>query len=139
MSIDFEERLRADMGHVQVRPRPGLAQEAHRRYQKGRRRNALAVAATGTAVAVAGATAGFALTAGSPGSAPLQTTAYVVSRVSSALAATDVIGYSTMRFSGPGARRALSGQTDSWEFGRRSRQLTETEAGQPAFDVSSRP
>ena len=49
MSIDFEERLRADMGQVQVRPRPGLAREAHRRYQKGRRRTALAVAATGTA------------------------------------------------------------------------------------------
>jgi len=35
MSIDFEERLRADMGRVQVRPRPGLAREAHRRYITG--------------------------------------------------------------------------------------------------------
>ena len=54
MSIDFEDRLRADMGRVQVRPRPGLAREAHRRYVKSRRRTALAVAATGTAAAVAG-------------------------------------------------------------------------------------
>ena len=67
MSIDFEERLRADMGQVEVHPRPGLAREAHRRYRQGRRRTALAVAATGTAAAVAGATAGFALTAGTPG------------------------------------------------------------------------
>jgi hypothetical protein len=63
MSIDFEERLRADMGQVQVRPRPGLARDAHRRYQKSRR-NAFTVAATGAAAAVAGATAGLALTAG---------------------------------------------------------------------------
>ncbi len=96
MSINFEERLRADMGHVEVHPRPSLAREAHRRYRKSRRRTALAVAATGTAAAVAGATAGFALTAGSAGTAPIETTAYVVNRVSSALAATDAIGYSTV-------------------------------------------
>jgi hypothetical protein len=139
MSIDFEERLRADMGQVQVHPRPGLAREAHRRYRQGRRRTALAVAATGTAAAVAGATAGFALTAGSPGTAPIQTTAYVVSRVSGALAATDAIGYSTSRLTGPGAPTAMSGPTDTWLFGGRSRQLTETVADQPTFDLSWRP
>ena len=78
MSIDFEDQLRAEMGRVQVRPRPGLAREAHRRYARSRRRTALAVAATGTAAAVAGATAGFALTAGTPGTGPIETTAYVV-------------------------------------------------------------
>ena len=133
MSIDFEERLRADMGQVQVRPRPGLARDAHRRYQKSRRRNALAVAATGAAAAVAGATAGLALTAGSPGTAPIETTAYVVNRVSDALAATDAIGYSTAQFSGPGAPSGDIGQTnDTWQFGERGRWLTVTAAGQPS-------
>ena len=75
MSIDFEDQLRAEMGRVQVRPRPGLAREAHRRYARSRRRTAFAVAATGTAAAVAGATAGFALTAGTPGTGPIETTA----------------------------------------------------------------
>jgi hypothetical protein len=132
MSINFEERLRADMGHVEVHPRPGLAREAHRRYRKTRRRTALAVA-------VAGATAGFALTAGSAGTAPIETTAYVVNRVSSALASTDLIGYSTARWTGPGLPAAISGPTDAWQFGERSRYLHETAAGQPSFDVSFRP
>jgi hypothetical protein len=140
MSIDFEERLRADMGQVQVRPRPGLARDAHRRYQKSRRRNALAVAATGAAAAVAGTAAGLALTAGSPGTAPIETTAYVVNRVSDALAATDAIGYSTAQFSGPGAPRGDIGQTnDTWQFGERGRWLTVTAAGQPSVDLSWRP
>ena len=141
MSIDFEERLRADMGRIEVRPRPGLAREAHRRYQKGRRRNALAIAATGTAAALAGATAGFALTAGSPGTGPIQTTAYVVSRVSGALAATDTIGYSTSRLSGPGTTNwptVMTGRTDIWQFGGRSRDLIDTAAGQPATDIVRR-
>ena len=138
MSIEFEERLRADMGQVEVRPRPGLAREAHQRYRKSRRA-ALAVAATGTAAAVAGATAGLALTAGSSGTAPVQTTAYVVNRVSSALAATDTVGYATSRLTGPGTPTVFSGQTDTWQFGRRSRQLRDTSAGQPSFDVAWRP
>jgi hypothetical protein len=138
MSIDFEERLRADMGRVEVHPRPGLAREAHQRYRKSRRA-ALAVAATGTAAAVAGATAGFALTAGSPGTAPIRTTAYVVNRVSGALASTDTVGYATSRLTGRGVPAAMSGPTDTWQFGGRSRQLTDTAAGRPAFDVSVRP
>lgn len=139
MSIDFEERLRADMGQVQVRPRPGLAREAHRRYQRGRRRTALAVAATGTAAAVAGATAGFALTAGGPGTGPIETTAYVVSRVNSALAATHTIGYAISRLTGPGTPAALNGPTEVWQFGERTRTLAETAADQLAYDSSSRP
>jgi hypothetical protein len=122
------------MGHVEVRPRPGLVREAHRRYRQGRRRTALAVAATGTAATVAGATAGFALTAGSPGTAPIQTTAYVVSRVSGALAATDTIGYSTSRFSWPGAPAVITGPADTWQFGGRAR-VFDTAAGQPATDL----
>ena len=139
MSIDFEERLRADMGHVEVHPRPGLVREAHRRYRQGRRRTALAVAATGTAAAVAGATAGFALTAGSPGTAPIQTTAYVVSRVSGALASTDTIGYSTSRISGlRGWAPEMTGRTDIWQFGGRSRDLIDTASGQTVTDIMRR-
>jgi len=139
MSIDFEERLRADMGRVQVRPRPGLAREAHRRYITRRRRTALAVAATGTAAAVAGATAGFALTAGTAGTATIDTTAYVVNHVSAALAATDAIGYTTARYSGAGAIGFLGDRVVEWEFGDRSRQLIESSAGRPIVDNSARP
>src|SRR5277367_2772921 len=139
MSIDFEDRLRAEMGRVQVRPRPGLAREAHRRYARSRRRTALAVAATGTAAAVAGATGGFALTAGTPGSGRIETTAYVVNRVSSALAATDAIGYTTAHYSGTGAIGFLSDRVVGWDFGDLSRQLIESSAGQPIVDNSARP
>ena len=139
MSIDFEERLRADMRRVQVRPRPGLAREAHRRYARSRRRTAFAVAATGTAAAVAGATAGFALTAGTPGTGPIETTAYVVNHVSSALAATDAIGYTTAHYSGTGAVGFFSNWVVGWEFGDLSRQLIESSAGQPLVDNSARP
>lgn len=139
MSIDFEERLRADMGRVQVRPRPGLAREAHQRYIKSRRRTTFAVAATGTAAAVAGATAGFALSAGTPGTGPIETTGYVVSHVSSALAATDAIGYTTAQYSGAGAIGILSDRVVEWEFGDLSRQLIESSSGQPIVDNSARP
>jgi hypothetical protein len=139
MSIDFEDQLRADMGRVQVRPRPGLAREAHRRYARSRRRTALAVAATGTAAAVAGATAGFALTAGTPGAGPIETTAYVVNHVSSALAATDAIGYTTAHYSGTDAIGIFSDRVLAWDFGDLSRQLIESSAGQPIVDNSARP
>ena len=139
MSIDFEDQLRAEMGRVQVRPRPGLAREAHRRYARSRRRTAFAVAATGTAAAVAGATAGFALTAGTPGTGPIETTAYVVNHVSSALAATDAIGYTTAHYSGTGAVGFFSNWVVGWEFGDLSRQLIESSAGQPLVDNSARP
>ena len=142
MSIDFEDQLRAEMGRVQVRPRPGLAREAHRRYARSRHRTALAVAATGTAAAVAGATAGFALTAGTTGTTgtgPIDTTAYVVNHVSSALAATDAIGYSTSRFSGVELPPMVVNERVDWEFGAQFRQLTESPAGRPLSDSSSRP
>ena len=139
MSIDFEERLRADMGRVQVRPRPGLAREAHRRYARSRRRTALAVAATGTAAAVAGATAGFALTARTADTGPIETTASVVSHVSAALAATDAIGSTTAHYSGTGAIGFFSNRVVGWEFGDLSRQLIESSAGQPLVDNSARP
>jgi hypothetical protein len=54
--FDFEGRLRAEMGQVEARPRPGLARAAyqsHRQRQRARRRAGLATA--GGAVAVAAA------------------------------------------------------------------------------------
>ncbi len=139
MSIDFEERLRADMGRVQVRPRPGLVREAHRRYAKSRRRTALAVAATGTAAAVAGTTAGFALTAGTSGAGPIETTAYVVNHVSSALAATNAIVSTSAHYGGAGAIGFLADRVVGWQFGDLSRQLIESSVGQPIVDNSARP
>jgi hypothetical protein len=139
MSTDFEERLRADMRQVQVRPRPGLAREAHRRYARSRRRTAFAVAATGTAAAVAGATAGFALTARTADTGPIETTASVVSHVSAALAATDAIGNTTAQYSGPGATGVSFDRVVEWEFGDQTRQLFESSAGQPIVDNSARP
>jgi hypothetical protein len=141
MSIDFEDQLRTDMGRVQVHPRPGLAREAHRRYARSRRRTALAVAATGTAAAVAGVTAGFALAAGPPGvgvgAGGVETTAYVVNRVSTALSATDAIGYSVSRYTGPGVSGGLNNPQLLWEYEGQFRALTETPAGRPYTDVSA--
>lgn len=140
MSIDFEDRLRADMARVQVTARPGLAREAHGRFARSRRRTALAVAATGTAAAVAGATAGLTLTAGTSGSsgdAAAGTTGYVVSHVTSALAATNAISYTSARETGAG--RFLTDRVIEWALGERTRQLIETSAGQPIVDNSARP
>jgi hypothetical protein len=62
-----------------------------------------------------------------------------VNRVSGALAATDAIGYSILRVSGPGAPTVMTGRTDTWELGGRGRQLRDTAAGQPSFDLAWRP
>ena len=138
MSIDFEDQLRAEMGQVQVRPRPGLAREAHRRYLKRRRRTALALTATGTAAVVAGAAAGFGLTAGTAGTGPIATTAYVVGRVSTALAATDTVGYSVSHITGHGLPAAITDPSYDWQFGDQTRDLNETPSGQPISDSSWR-
>jgi hypothetical protein len=135
MSADFEQRLRSEMGQVAAHPRPGLAREAYRRYRT-RRRTARAAAVTGTAVVAAtGTTVGL---AGAPGTnaTPAETTAYVVSHVSSALASTNTIGYSYLVLrvassSAPGERIA------SWDYGGyygRERTMVYTAAGQPYSD-----
>jgi hypothetical protein len=63
----------------------------------------------------------------------------VVNRVSSALAATDAIGYTTAHHSGTGATGFFSDRVVEWEFGDLSRQLIESSAGQPLADNSARP
>ena len=96
MSTDIEQDLRGAMERFtrDVRVPPGLAVKAYRHQQK-RRVTTRAVAAAGTvtaaaatAVAVAGATGAF----GSAGPSPAQATytAYVVSHVQHALAASRV-------------------------------------------------
>jgi hypothetical protein len=145
MSTDFEDKLRADMGRVPVTARPGLAREAHQRNARRRHRTALAVAATGTAAAVAGATTGLALTTTSgtsqpSGRAPVETTAFVVSHVTSALATTDKIGYTSSAFTGPGLTTGvLTDRLALWAYGDLSRQLTESKTGQPLYDTSTAP
>lgn len=71
MKTEFEDRLRAEMGQVEVRPRPGLVREAYRRqlqHRKARRRAVLA--ATGGVAAVAAATAAIVVPS-HPGARPL--------------------------------------------------------------------
>jgi hypothetical protein len=134
MSAGFEQRLRAEMEHVAVRPRPGLVKEAYRRY-RGRRRMIRAVAATGTAMAIAAGTAvGVVAATASPAAIPAQTTAYVLRHVSSALAATNRIMYTTTITSfGPPANTRFV--TEVWDYGTRGRQLDESASGQPMFDT----
>jgi hypothetical protein len=60
MNTEFEERLREEMGRVEVRPRPGLVREAYRdqrQRRKARRRAAFAAATGGVTAAAAAAAA----------------------------------------------------------------------------------
>jgi hypothetical protein len=134
MSTDFEQRLRAEMEQVAVRSRPGLVMEAYRSY-RGKRRILRAVAATGTAVAIAAGTAvGVAAATASPAGIPAQTTAYVLSHVSSALATANRIMYTTTTTSfGPPANTHFV--TDVWSYGSLGRQLDESGSGQPMWET----
>lgn len=141
MSTDFERQLRAQMGRVTVRPRPGLVQAAHHRYLS-RRRAARAAAVTGTAaVAAAGSVIAVGAT-GPAGPSPLpaaHTAAYVINHVNSALASTNTIEYSytilrVASSSAPGERIAY------WAYGNyygSQRTMTYTAAGQPYSDTTS--
>lgn len=139
MSTDFEQRLRAEMEQVTVRPRPGLVKQAYRDY-RGKRRTTRAVAATGAAAIAAGTAVG--VTAATSRTAiTAQTTAYVVSHVSSALAATNRIAYTNTTFSVPeNAAISVPENTrfgsastviDEWRYGIRYRTLSEAANGQP--------
>lgn len=138
MSTDFERQLRAEMGRVAVRPRPGLVQAAYHRH-RSRRRAARAAAVTGTAAVAAVGSVVAAGAAGTTGTSTLpaaHTAAYVVSHVSSALASTNTIEYSytvlrVASSSAPGAKVAY------WDYGGyygRQRTMVYTAAGQPYSD-----
>lgn len=134
MSTGFEQRLRAEMAQVVVRPQPGLVKEAYRSY-RGRRRMIRAVAAAGTAMAIAaGTAAGVAAATASPAAIPAETTAYIASHVSSAFATTNRIMYTstTTSFGPPASSRFV---TDLWEYGTQIRQLDDSADGQPAWET----
>ena len=134
MSTGFEQRLRAEMEQVAVRPRPGLVNEAYCSY-RGKRRMIRAVAATGTAMAIAAGTAvGVAAATASPAAIPAQTTAYVVSHVSSALATTnrDYVHDHDHELRPAGKHPAR--HPDVWDYGTRGRQLDESASGQPMWE-----
>jgi hypothetical protein len=139
MSIDFGQRLRSEMSQVEVRPRPGLVRDAYRTCH-ARRRTARVVAAAGTAAvaAAAGTAIGVSVTS-SPGAVPAETTAYVVSHVSSALAATSAVDYTSTHYTVSGGPSPLPGLTTTvgqvWRSGIRERGLTQTLGGRPRYDV----
>jgi hypothetical protein len=135
MNTDFEQRLRSEMGQVAVRPRPGLAREAYRRYLT-RRRTARAVAVTGTtAVAAASTAVGLSATAGSgAGAVPAETTAYVAGRVSSALSGSGEIAYMYAHATVDGTSRLhtfFSQDSRTWTYGNQTNSLSLTPGGQP--------
>jgi hypothetical protein len=131
MSTDFEQCLRAEMEQVKVSPRPGLVNEAYRSY-RGKRRLIRAVAATGTAMIIAGGTAaGVAAATASPAAIPAQSTAYIVSHISSALASSDEISYTILSYGPPDNTQ---GVLYSWRYGTRFRNLSETASGRPDLD-----
>ncbi|MGH3151035.1 MAG: hypothetical protein ACRDOB_09930 [Streptosporangiaceae bacterium] len=130
MSTDFEQRLRAEMEQVKVNPRPGLVNAAYRSY-RGKRRLIRALAATGTAMAIAaGTAAGVAAATSSPAAIPAQTTAYIVSHISSALATNDEISHTTVSYGPPGNTQVV---LYHWKYGTRFRDLSEFR-GQPDSD-----
>jgi hypothetical protein len=131
MSTDFEQHLRAEMEQVNVSPRPGLVNEAYRSY-RGKRRMIRTVATAGTAMVIAaGTAAGVAAATASPAAIPAQTTAYVVSHVSSALAANDDISYTTSSYGSSGNTQAV---VYNWKYGTRWRTLDEIGTSRPDVD-----
>lgn len=141
MSTEFEQRLRSDMEAVVVRPRPGMAREAYRRYHD-RRRTTRALAATGTAaIAVAGTAVGVTAASGTTANVPAasatpaatipaQTVAFVA-KVNSALGSADALAYETTQSITPGG----DARTDSfWMYGNRYRE-TQTAGGKLSYDL----
>src|SRR6202451_4007990 len=118
MSTDFRQRLRAEMEQVKVSPRPGLVNEAYRSY-RGKRRLIRALAATGTAMAIAaGTAAGGAAGPAAPPAAP-------------ALATSDEISYTIISYGPPDNTQAV---IYNWQYGTQFRLLSETASGRPEVD-----
>ncbi len=121
MSIDFERELRAGMEQAPIRPRPGMVREAFRRSRR-RRRAAGAAVAAGTAIAAGTASV---ILAGSSGQDHIETTAYVVSQIDSALAAASSdIMYVHQGGVDPTGGKANAFDIRYWGYGSQSRELT---------------
>jgi len=135
MSTDFEQRLRSEMEQVDVRPRPDLVKAAYRSY-RGNRRMMRAVAVTGAAAIAAGTAVGVVVATTSPLPIPAQTTAYVISHVSSALAATNRIAYTNTIFRVP--KNAVLPHPNpairGWSYGIRYRTLRTSASGRPMIE-----
>jgi hypothetical protein len=165
MTTELEQQLRTDMERFtrDLHAPSGLAVRAFRHNQR-RRVMVRAVTAAGSAAVLAGGLAAVALTAGNSGSAPppqTRTAAYVVSRVSKALApanAGSLISYSTTVFAGGSARivspaatgpggsapeRSCSGSGSvwcshdirQWSYGGVTRESVYNVGGQHTFDL----
>jgi hypothetical protein len=126
MSTDFERELRAGMKQAPIRPRPGTVREAFR-CSRRRRRAIRATVAAGTAIAATIATVFLATGAGRE---RVETTAYVVSQMNSALAAanSDIL-YVYQGGVDPAQGDGKPGDSGDfgihyWGYGNRSRELT---------------
>jgi hypothetical protein len=122
MSTDFERGLRAQMERAPVRPRPGVVREAFRRSRR-QRITTRAVMAAGTAVAAAAA-ATIAVTV--PGSPHAEAAAYVISQMSSALAAANNdIMYVSSSMAGTDANGSGHVGEQHWYYRNQSRMLSD--------------
>lgn len=135
MSTDFEQRLRSEMEQVTVRPRPGLAREAYRRYRT-RRRTTRTVAVTGTAVvAAAGTAVGLGAAGSGTNTIATETTAYVVSHANSALSSVNKIAYTDTRYTLGSASSRNYDSGPAWVYKGRSRYTVLTSGGKRYFDA----
>ena len=133
MTTELEQRLRAGMERVEARDPSGLAARAYRRYRR-RRRTVRALAVAGTAVAVAGAAT--ALAEARAASPQVQTTAYVASRVSGALAQVsgDMV-HTRTTYTPAGSMGRQWNLTVVWSYRQSIRSTEYSLGGQPYWDT----
>src|SRR5215469_14142242 len=134
MTTELERQLRAGMERVEARDPSGLAVRAYRRYRR-RRRTIRALAATGTAVAVAGMATALA-SARATSSQETQASAGVGSRVGGALAQVsgDML-YTRTTYTPPGSTGRKWNLTIVWSYHQRIRSTEYALAGRPYWDT----
>jgi hypothetical protein len=133
MSIDFERRLRSEMEHAPISPRPNVVREAYRRSR--RRRHATRGALTAATAMAAGVAATVALIPGGPAQPHqrnTETTAYLVSRLTSALTGSnnDVLVIRDIVVSNP-----YESPGTFWSYGNQNRTLVVDYSGRPVNDT----
>jgi hypothetical protein len=134
MTTELERQLRASMERVEAGDPSGLAVRAYRRYHR-RRRTLRALAATGTAVVVAGAATALASVWAASGPQARET-AYLASRVSGAL--TRVSGdilYTRTTYTPPGSMGRQWNLTIGWSYRRSIRNTEYSLNGSPYWDT----
>lgn len=133
MNTDITDRLRSQMAQVRVQVPPGLARQAYLGYRRRRLAGRAAVAGGAAAVIAAGTAVAAGVTRAEPPIAA-QTTAYVVSHLRSALAATRTIAFASTRTDAPGS--ADNGGVElTWAYGSRLRFLSESASGTKLQDT----